>query len=76
MILQIYIFKMADDLGDEWWLHDEENDDRNSQNLKQIHQSKFSMYLANIGVYVSLSLIIIRIFYMTLSIFHLGSLRR
>ena len=35
---------MADDLGDEWWLNDDENDDLNSQNLKEINQSKFSMY--------------------------------
>ena len=34
---------MADDLGDEWWLNDDENDDLNSQNLKERNQSKFSM---------------------------------
>jgi hypothetical protein len=35
---------MADDLGDEWWLNDEiddENDVLSAQNVKKTEQSKF-----------------------------------
>ena len=58
---------MADDLGDEWWLNDEVNDDLNSQNSRKIHQSKFSMYLDNIRVHVCLFLIMIPVFILNLS---------
>jgi hypothetical protein len=34
---------MADDLGDEWWLNDDENDDLDKQNVENTQQSKLSI---------------------------------